>query len=281
MADTPNVKGIILTKGKRLITSSMTGFSLFAPSKYEIGDGYGFDPDENDTGVRGTLVYTGSDLDVQARQLADDTACYTISVPEGVGPFNVGNIMLYGTMWNNEPVPLFSIVLPFQYYKDISDSTYSVGSGHLPVPGNRLIINITIKHSLETEQITVNILTATFSSLPFYPDENNYPPPGLNPWTAFVIHRDSRVGTPALVVTDSNHTSWGVPCWQNIRDPSFGMLIGGFTGDDYTPDQRTFLFGQFFDTPDEVFRGTIGGTAFTTASGHFVGNLGGSFNGNW
>lgn len=271
---TADVRGVLLTAGKSLITSSMTGFSLFAPIKYELGNAYGFTPDESDTVARGTIVYTGSALEVQARQLASDTARYVITVPESAGPFNIGNIMLYGTMWNADPVPLFSVVLPFLYTKEKSNAT-AVSGTQYPIPGNRFIITITIKHSLEASTVNVTVTTPNFASLAYFSDQHTYPPPALNPWTTFMLHNDTRTDMPAMVATRDDGTQWGIPAWQNIRDPKFGMADGGQCGDGYAPVGLTFLWGQTYLTPITSYQGVIGGSSYTMPSMNFVGNLGG------
>lgn len=269
-----DVKGILLKTGKSLLTSSLTGFSLFAPIKYEIGNSYGFTPDENDTVARGSIVYTGSSLEVQSRQLSEDTARYIITVPETAGPFSIGNIVLYGSMWNADPVPMFSVVLPFLYAKEKSLASVVSGTQY-PVPGNRFIINITIRHSLEATTVNVTITTPTFSSLAYFTDETNYPPPATNPWTTFVLHNDSRTHMPAMVMTRSDGTQWGIPTWQSIRDPKFGIADGGQMGDGYAPTGMTFIWGQQYTTPAASFKGSIGGTSYTMPSSTFIGNLGG------
>lgn len=270
-----DVKGILLNAGKDLITSSMTGFSLFAPFKYEIGNAYGFDPNATDTTARGTIVHTGNALEVQSRRMSEDTARYTITIPESAGPFSIGNIVLYCTMWNATPIPMFSVVLPFLYEKAVSNSIVS-NNVQYPTPGNRFIVNITIKHSVEATGVTVNIQTPTFSSLPFYADDTTYPPPGLNPWTTFVLHYDSRTNMPSLVTTRADGTQWGIPSWQNIRNPKFGVADGGQMGDGYAPTGLSYLWGQRYSTPPSSYRGKIGGSSYAFPAGNFIGNLGGS-----
>lgn len=269
-----DVKGVLLKAGKSLLTSSLTGFSLFAPIKYELGSDFGFTPDENDTVPRGTVVYTGSALEVQSRQLSEDTARYVITVPETEGPFSFGNIVLYGSMWNADPIPLFSVVLPFLYTKEKSNATVSTGTQY-PIPGNRFVVNIAIKHSLEATTVNVTVATPLFSSLAYFTDNTNYPPPALNPWTTFVLHNDTRTSMPAFVVTRGDGTQWGIPTWQSIRDPKFGVADGGQCGDAYAPTGMTFLWGQTYLTPAAAYKGTIGGTSYTMPSFNFIGNLGG------
>lgn len=271
-----DVKGVLLNSGKQLITSTLTGFSVIAPHSFAIGTTYGFEPDATDTAPRGTVVYTGGASLVQARALSDDTARYVLTVPESEGPFDIGNIVFYGTMWDNQPIPMFSVVLPFAYKKEISASSASAGLVY-PTPGNRFIINITIKHSLDVTQVNVTVTTPTFSSLAFFKDNNTYPPPALNPWTSFVLHNDTRTGSPALVTTRSDGVQWGVPFWQSIRSPKFGILDAGVSGDKYKQEgSPTYIWGQSYTTPAAHFRGVIGGSSYTMGAANFLGNIGGA-----
>lgn len=270
MAD---VQGILLNTGRGLITSSMIGFSMFAPLKFRVGNSFGFTPDPADTDIRGALTYEGSSALMTSRRLAEDAARYVCTIPESEGDFDIGNIVFFGTMWNNDPIPLFSVSLPYLYHKQVASPSFE--GQPFPTPGSRFICNVTIKHSLEATGVTVTITTPTFASFPTYEDENSVPTPGLNPWSTYIISKDSRTGGPTFVFTDENEVTWGIPATQLLREPNFGDADGGYTGDGYTKEVRSYISGGTFTTDEAVYRGTIGGESFTEAAENFIGNIGG------
>lgn len=271
-----DVKSAILTSGKILLTQALTSYKLFRPHHFDVASAVGFDPQESDTVPNGPIVYSGSRNQIQVKQLAPDTARYIMVIPEGAGPFVIGNLMMYAENDTGSVLPFAYVVLPFPYTKTISDPNLSTSlNNSIPIPGNRFVCNITIKHSITATSITVEVVTPTFSSLAFYEDIATVPPPVINPWKTFVVHTDVRQDTPALVTKRNDDTYWAIPFWQPFRSPSFGTIDGGIIGDNYKADQSGFLWGYEYLTPEVKFSGKLGGSSYTAEDGDFTGSIGG------
>lgn len=272
MAD---VKAILLNSGKRLITGSLTGFSAIGPTRFKVGDVAALDLDADDTTVNGSVVFEGLSGLIQARRIADDTVRYTMVIPESYGPFKIGNVVMWASHSTGEEFPLVKVMLPFTVTKIVSDP--DVGSQQpMPVPGNRFTINVTIKHSIDSDSVTVEVINPDFASLAFFDNETNVPPPAMNPFFNFVVNYDTRTGTPALVSQKGDGTQWGIPFWKNLRDPKFAVIDGGVTGDGRKNDEASFLWGYFYTTPNELLNGTIGGSGYIQDDQYgYVENVGG------
>lgn len=274
MAD---VKAVILTPGKALLTQALTGYKLFYPSRFDVAPNIGFIPSEGANIPNGPVVFSGNKNLIQARQMAVDTARFTLVIPEGEGPFQIGNIMMYAENDAGTVVPFAYIVLPFQYTKDISDPNLSnvPQNANVPIPGNRFVCNITIKHSITATSMSISIVTPTFSSLAFFDSMDRVPPPVLNPWTTFVSHDDERTNTPALLTRRNDDTYWGIPFWQNYRDPAFGTIDGGIIGDGYKARPEGYAWGNSYLTPNSKYSGTIGGSSYGTPNSDYNSTVGG------
>lgn len=268
-----DVKASLLNSGKKLISASLTGVSLVTPHSFKIGDLAAFEPDAADVNPRGSIVFTAGIGLIQFRQVADDTVRYTMTLPESVGPFDVGNIVLYGTLVNNTPTPLVSVVLPFKYKKIVSEGSSNFGG--IPKPGSRFVINITIKHNVESSQVSVTVETPTFSSLAFFQNNYDIPVASGNPFKQFVIHEDTRVGTPSLVMKRNDGSYHAIPFWKRLNDANFNVFSGGVVGDGYKPDIPE-LFGNYYLTPEDKYKGSIGGGLYTQDQNQFAGDVGGA-----
>lgn len=258
MAD---VKAVLLDSGKRLITGALTGFSALGPTKFRVGTSAAFEPLSTDTDITGGVVFEGLSGLIQSRRIADDTVRYTMVIPESYGPFQIGNIVMWASHSTGEEFPLVKVVLPFTVSKIVSDP--DVGSQQpMPIPGNRFTINITIKHSIDADDVTVDVINPDFASLTFFDNEQNVPPPVLNPYFNFVVNFDTRTGTPSLVSQKDDGTQWGIPFWRNLRDPKFAVIDGGVVGDGRINDGHSFLWGYFYTTPNELLHGEVGGSGY-------------------
>jgi hypothetical protein len=272
MADT---KAVLLGVGKRLITGALTGFSPIGPHSFRVGDAAGFVPSVNDTDITGDDVFTGYAGLMQARRIADDTVRYTLTIPESKGPFSIGNIVMYGTHYDNEPTPFIKVVLPFKVVKRVSNPDLN-NPNPFPEPGNRFVINITLKHSVtETIVSAVTVTPQNFAGLPFYDTSLSIPPPAMNPYNQYVVHNHFATNSPTIVVKKANGQSWGISYMQNIRSPKFGIIDGGNVGDNHLASNYAYAWGQFFLTPNEYYSGQIGGSSFTDQDSSFLGSVGG------
>ena len=62
-------------------------------TKFRIGDAVGYTPDETDTALHGSVLYTG--VPAAMNRISDNTLDVIIHMPANVGPFNFGEIGLY------------------------------------------------------------------------------------------------------------------------------------------------------------------------------------------
>lgn len=256
-----DIKAKFLNSGKRLITGALSGFSIVSIHSFQIGTDFGFEPSETDEVPRGNIVFTGYSGLTQSKALTDDTVRHTLLLPEGIGPFTMGNIIVSGTHLDNSAVPFLSISLPFAVEKIRGDPNLN-DTMAAPIPGSRFVIHVDIKHSIFGPVPSVTVVTAEYANLSFFDTENSIPPPSLNPYSQFVVNHDTRTKSPALVSKRSDGTYWGIAMFQNYRDPKFGILDGGIEGDDYSPTQYGFISGYFYTTPDSEYVATVGGAGY-------------------
>lgn len=270
------IKAVISTPGKLLLTQALTGYKLFRPAAFHIGSVIGFDPSPTADEVAGPVVFRGDRLDIQARAMAADTARYVLTVAEGEGPFEIGNIMMFAENDDQTMIPFAFIVLPFVYQKTVADPNIpSVADSAVPIPGNRFVCNITIKHSIDATLMQVEVITPTFSSLASFRDLSVLPAPLLNQWDTFIIHDHEKTNSPSLATKRDDDTYWGVPFWQKLYHPDFGVIDGGRDGDGYKSDQSIYATGNTYLTPESKFRGRVGGGTYTTPDTDFLGTVGG------
>ena len=261
------VKSAILNAGKRLVDGALSGRTQWAPAFFKLGSAYNFTPSAAETDVTGATVWQGGPGLVSARSIAPGTVRYSMTVPEGVGPFSFGNVVVFGNASNGTILPLFKIVLPVEMRKEVS-TTNPGATDPSARPGDRVVISITITQKVadaNDPDLIVTIVAPSFASLPVFETDMTVPPPLSQPWQQFIISNDSRTGTPTLVTKrSSDNTYWGVPLSQNLRDPRFGMVVGGTAGEGYLPDSRSWLWGQRYTTPNNKFQGQIGGFGYNT-----------------
>lgn len=273
------VKSVILDEGATLINGALTGYSRFAPHSFKIGDQAGFTPVATDSDVSGSTVFVGNSNYIHAKAVDSNTVQYTMVVPEGEGPFDVGNIVMFAASLTNEPLAIVKCVLPFTIPKKVSDPNLSNGSP-FPKPGGRLIISVTLSHRIVGDvgdtNITVQVLAPSFASMPYYPDELSVPPVLTQPWNQFVLHNHTQIGTPALVTKRADQSYWAMPVFQNLRHPKFGHIVGGHVGDGYQTDQHAWVWGHKYSTPNNRYKGQIGGHGYQNLTVYEPRTIGGA-----
>lgn len=262
----------ILTEGKSVISDALLGITPAKPHEFRVGDEFGFDPDSNDTAVRGTEVFLGNAAAISSNRLAEDTVRYVCTISEQHGPFTVGNIVLYMVDNLNRIVPFISVVLPVPVTKLNSDPT-ATASG-FQVPGSRLVFNITLKHSDEIEIASVDIVTPNYAQLPTFETEADVPAGASLTFKNAVISYHTVEQRPVLMTVDGNGIRWGMPYYQQINDPDFGHLDGGDASFEHQfYDGIEILFGYFYLTPESVFTyPVIGGGSYAEDPVNSLGN---------
>lgn len=256
---------IILNRGKELLGGAASGFSRFAAHSFNLGSTAGYTPVATDTNVRGSIVYTGHAGLVQSRMVDRDTVTFTMLVPEGVGPFSFGSVVLFGNAFDGSPLPFIEIAFPYTIDKVIADPNIGAGTP-FPKPGSRLMISVTFKISTASAgtAVTVSVVAPQFNNLPSFEDEMSLPPPLAQPWNQFIVQRHTVLKNPVLATKRADASQWGMPLFDNLRSPRFGFIDGGVMGDKYQAEGCNWLFGQRYDTPAEYFQGQVGGASYTT-----------------
>ena len=260
-------KAVILDAGLPLVNGTLTGYSRFAAHSFKLGSGAGYEPLKSDTQVNGTLVYTGAASLITTRVINSNTVRYTLTIPEDAGPFNFGSIVLFANAFDGIPLPFLEAALPFTIPKIAADPNIS-NATPFPLPGTRMVISFFVSHNTVTDStdVQVTVQAPSISNLPFYDDETVLPPPSAQPWNQFVLHNHTLAGAPALVTKRADNTYWGLPLYQNVQSPRFGIIDGGVSGDGYQTDQRGYVWGHFYTTPNNAYKGVIGGMGYVTAN---------------
>lgn len=270
-----DVESILLTAGKPLATGALAGFSAFGPTKFRVGAAANFAPNAAATDIRGSLVFEGKSGLMQTRMVAADTVRYTLTIPENYGPFDIGNVVMYASAADGKELPVVHVILPFAVSKMNANVDLDSASPY-PIPGSRFVINITIKHSMESEIVKVQVISPNFSSLPTFDTQMNLPPSAVNPWQQAVIQNDTRLNTPTLISKAADGDYWGIPFWQNLRSPKYGVISGGSVGDGHKEDNSHYLFGYYYLTLNSDLAGILGGTGYKQDNDlGFVGVVGG------
>jgi hypothetical protein len=261
------VKSILLNKGRELVDAALTGRARYAPYAFKLGSSVNFTPAKTETDVTGATVFTGGPELIQARATSQGTVRYSMTLPEGSGPFDFGNIVLFANTSDGQALPLIKIALPFLVRKEPATTTLDPDNPY-PRPGDRMVITAYIVQNIEDSDgvpsITVTVTAPASAGLPMFDDESTLPPPVSQPWNQFVIQKHSLTGTPVIGTKDANDTYWGSPLRQNLRDPNFGVNHGGYAGQGYSAPTNTWAWGHKYETADIKFSGQIGGYGYTT-----------------
>lgn len=267
----PVLSAKILTSGKSIISKTLLGVGDIFPAGFIVGDEAGFTPDENDTAVRGNVVYEGGANNIQVNQIAEDTIRYVCTISEVFGPFNVGNLIMYLDDGTNSPLPFISVALPVIVRKTQASPSFTLEE--YAVPGARLAISIEIKHSQEAEILSVNIVTPDYSQIPTFGTEAEVPLGAALTFRQFIVNFDSRTKGPVLYTVDINNVRWGMPFTHQLTDPNFGHLDGGTDGEEYGAEPDDILSGYYYLTPAAAFSPyNLGESLYADTYGRILGN---------
>lgn len=270
------VKVYMLNTGKQLFSTALAGISVVNATYFSVGDSANFTGDPTLVAPLGANVFSGSADLISVTLIAPDTVRYTMTMPEDVGPFQVGNIMLYGSLPNNILTPLLHVVFPFKYDKTTSATTTLLPNG-LPTPGSRLVINVSVRHVFDSDNFEVYVEFPDFANLPSFDSETSIPSGEINPWNAFLINRSVNTGSPVFGARNLlDNTQWGMPLWNRLTDPQFNVITGGVSGDGYIPDRLDYVSGGHYLTNEINFKGFAGGSTYTTAEEDFFDSVGGA-----
>lgn len=245
-------------------------------TSFLIGDSVNFIPESSETMPRGNITFNGT-KDLMKLKLFDDNKSIKVSciIPEQYDEIDVGNIVLYSYK-NGVNRPFCMLVLNEVVTKRNPSS--QITDQFNKYPGNRLIINVTIAYvdvdNLDVDY-TIEVMDPSFANLPYFGDDFDIPLVHENPHSQFVVNEMFSLGKlPAFVTKNAtNDAYFASPVFQNIASPKFGIL-NSFNADFHGNDRITWVWGQTYDTPEEGFRGIIGGISYEdTANLVVIGGL--------
>lgn len=263
-----NAQAYVLDGGIQQILTGSAGFGSYAPSSFSVGDSALFVPATTETQPRGNIVYTGSSALMQSRVVSTNQVRFSFILPEGAGPFDVGNCVMYTISDAGSVVPFLMVVLPYVIPKKVA--AYDTGTVGLAVPGNRLLINVTMSQTIATNpgstvEVDVQVISPEYANLSYYDNEANLPAGELMPWQQFIMQNCSFTNGPAFVSKDADNRYWITPFFHDLHDPNYDVLGGGFSGDNYLDDDLPVLWGHKLSTNDGLYRGIIGGAPLSAS----------------
>lgn len=268
----------LLREGRKVILSAASGFASFAPHSFQVGTLAGFnDASEDETVPRGDIVFTGDSYLMQARRVDEESVKYTMVLPEGTGPFMVGNIVMNAVAVGQQPIPYAMIILPFRIEKKLAE--YDTGISGLPNPGNRMAISLTVKHRVhdydDVDNVIVDVIAPEYANLSFFDDESGLPSADLNPWSQFILQNSLLTKHPSIVSKGVDGRYWIMPFFKDIRHPKYNVLSGGIAGDNYRESRYGWLWGHQYSTEEGKFKGSIGGYTYSSIGVAALNRVGG------
>lgn len=267
------IKGKVLDAGKHIITNALIGQATSYASSFKVGDLAAFTFDKTEVAPRGTIVHQGSTNDIAVTRIANDTVRFVCSIPEGYGPFTMGNLVMYMEDENNDEVPFLAVAFPATVLKQPSND--QITTDGFTLPGTRFAVSIEIRHSDEETDVIVNILPPDYSSLPTFSTELDVPPASALTFKQFVINYHSAIKGPVLMTIDENNVRWAQPFTQQIIDPNFGQLDGGMDGEGWGNESQELVWGGAYGTLDSSYtENPVGGAAYTDTQLQTIGGSG-------
>lgn len=262
------IKIKLLDSGIASLINGYIDFFNVQLKAFIVGDAVNFVPDVHETMPRGNITFSGN-TDLLKVKLLDNNKSIKVTciIPEQYDNIDIGNIVLY-SYYNNTNTPFCMLVLSEVITK--RNPTSQITDQFYKQPGNRLVVNITISY-IDIDNVTVdyeiNVMNPTFANLPYFGDDFDIPLTHENPHSQFVVNEMFSLGKlPAFVTKSSdNQHYFASPIFQNIASPKFGIL-NSFNADFYNNERITWVWGQTYDTPDEGFKGVVGGISYEDTS---------------
>jgi len=249
------MQSILLNTGKAALARAVAEGRKLKVAAYRIGQAANFTPVVTDINVKPTSVYQGDAATVSTSLINQDEVRYTLTLIEPIGPFNVGNIMLFladDVGGSNTLIPYLFGVLPTAVAKYKNNPPASIG--------NRLVFNMTAKYTNVSEAFELKIVTPLYASLPNYRDEYDLPAPGSASYQQMILQNNTRTGTPAVAVRrEMDNAFFIAPFMQRLDDPGFGGLRGGVVGDRYLPFYGNYYAGGLYNMPTAAFTDNLDG----------------------
>lgn len=251
------MKEILLESGERLLAKAIAEGRKIKITQVRLGSSAGFVPVTTGNNVTPSVSFTGGSTYIVPSVINNDTVRYTVILPEHVGTFDVGNVMLFADD-NGELVPFLWAVA------DTAVKKYARADGNL---GTRLVFAMKLKFMNISENVDLIVQSPTYSSLASYDTNLVIPNPSSATYQQFFIQNHSKLQTPVFVARRAQDNGYfGFPFMQRTDDPNFGVLDGGVLGDGYAPYLGRIYWGNYYITPEVEYTERLEGGQYANPS---------------
>lgn len=225
---------ILLDEGVNALVNAQANNVAVEIDSVVIGNDASSSIDPSDTSINGNQVFSGGASLIGVSTTGTDTIRFLITLDEGIGDFDVGNIVLFTS--NNEAFMKMSL-----------DTQVQKTASNLPSKiGNRLTFNAALVYNNVTSLVNVSILTQTDASLPDVQDVVSLPNAGVATYNAYLLQNHEHLGVPTLALKRNTDNTWfGIPIMDYLKSADFGILDGGVDADEHLVNTRRVRVGGF------------------------------------
>lgn len=167
--------------------------------EFRVGDGYGYTPTRNDTGLNGNLLYVGAPT--QFRNVGNNTIDIVCQIPPDAGPFSYGEVGIYNLDSGGNKVLFAKAVFdnPQTKYSSLGTNIATSETFHCLI-------------KLEQSIAIFQFSTVTNQELIEYDLWSDVIPPGLsaNPDIPLALVRELDGARCSSLLTKSDDTKWTV-----------------------------------------------------------------------
>lgn len=259
------IKIKILDSGIPALLNGYMDFFNVDVHSFIIGDSVNFTPSDGETAPRGNITFNSGRENIKLKIFNDDKDIkVALVIPEQYDNIDIGNIMIYA--YHGGAIKPFCMLVLTELVTKRNPSS-QITDQFFKYPANRMVISITINY-VNVDDIGVdyeiNIETPNFANLPYFGNDFDIPLVGENPHAQFVVNSMYSLGGMPTFVTKNSENShyFASPLFQDIASPKFGVL-NSMESDYHTGDRITWVWGQTYNTPEEGFKGIVGGVAYT------------------
>jgi hypothetical protein len=215
-------------------------------TSFEIGSGYGYNPQRSDTGLNGNLLYTGTPTTYE--NIGNNTLDIICEIPPDAGPFDFGEVALYlsgGVMF--------------------AKAVFSTPQTKYSSLGTNVVSSYTFHCLLKLEQSTAVFQISTTNGPPavwnVYAWSDVYPPGiSANPDIPLYLVRELSPAGDSSLLQNTNDTEWTVgTTYQPVRNSATVANSSTswieFASNLFHPNDLTAANRQWvIETPDGFFR---------------------------
>lgn len=187
MAQTEVLESLLLDSGKAKLAASLASGRPVRITSFKIGSTpqVPLEPGLSDVV---SPVYTGSATAISYALPNENEARFFLTLEEGLGPFEVGNILL-----------LTEDGTPFIMGTTLSALGKVPNNPPLSI-GNRMIFSMTLAFFNVVDALDVSVLVPDYATMPSVSTQAMLPPAASTPYDTYLIQNHQNTGTPAIAV---------------------------------------------------------------------------------